>query len=216
MAPPLPVAAAARDAQTELLMVTPYFVPTEAESKLLTDLRARGVRVRILTNSMESAPESSAHSGYVRARLPLLKAGVEFHEVRSLLGSARGSGQTGKISRFGNFALHAKLYVFDRRQVVIGSMNFDQRSNRLNTEDGLLIDSPVIAEQAAARFEAMTSLDNAYSVSLRADPARKSARLIWRSIENGKTVEYDREPARSAWQKFKVALLSLFPLDREL
>ena len=136
--------------------------------------------------------------------------------MRSRLGSARGSGQTREISRFGNFALHAKLYVFDRRQVVIGSMNFDQRSYRLNTEDGLIIDSPVIAEQAAARFEAMTSLDNAYSVSLPEDAAGKSRHLLWTSIENGKTVEYDREPARSTWQKFKVALLSLLPLDREL
>ena len=211
-----PLADAVRDTQTELLMVTPYFVPTQAESKLLTDLRARGVRVRILTNSLESAPELSAHSGYVRARLRLLKVGVEFHEVRSLLGSTQGSGQTRKLSRFGNYALHAKLYVFDRRQVVIGSMNFDQRSNWLNTEDGLIIESPAIAQQVAARFEAMTSLENAYSVSLGAAAAEKSPRLLWKTIENGRTAEYDREPARSTWQKFKVRVLSLVPLDREL
>jgi cardiolipin synthase C len=70
------------------------------------------------------------------------------------LGNARGSGQTDKLARYGNYALHAKLFVFDRRKVFIGSMNFDQRSKRINTEVGLIIDSPELAQQTAIRFEA--------------------------------------------------------------
>ena len=210
-----PVADAVAETRSELLMVTPYFVPTDAEKRLLIDLRHRGARVRILTNSLEAAPELSAHSGYKHYRAQLLQEGVELYEARSLLGNARGSGQTARISRFGNYALHAKLYVFDRGRVVIGSMNFDQRSNRLNTEDGLIIDSAEIATQVATRFEAMTTPENAYSLALRAD-ARGKRRLTWRTVEQGKTVEYTAEPARSAWEKMKVELLSLLPLDREL
>ncbi|MGB8328423.1 MAG: phospholipase D family protein, partial [Steroidobacteraceae bacterium] len=125
------VAKSASAAKTELLMVTPYFVPADEELQLLQDLRQREVRVRILTNSLESAPEASAHAGYRRYRVGLLENGMEVCEVRSLLGSTRGSGQTVAVSRFGNYALHAKLFVFDRQQLFIGSMNFDQRSKRL-------------------------------------------------------------------------------------
>ena len=100
------------------------------------------MRVRILTNSLESSTVLVAQSGYMHYRLPLLEEGVEIYEVRSLLGNARGSGQTTKMTRYGNYSLHAKLFVFDRKRLFIGSMNFDQRSMHLNTEIGLIIDSP--------------------------------------------------------------------------
>ena len=91
--------------------------------------------------------------------------------MRSLLGNSRGSGQTAKISQYGNYSLHAKLFVFDRERLFIGSMNFDQRSMHLNTEIGLIIDSPELAKQAVARFEAMASPPNSYE--LVAAPARR-------------------------------------------
>ena len=161
-----PVAKAAGAVQTELLMVTPYFIPAEEELQILKDLRSRNVRVRILTNSLESSEELAAQSGYRHYRVPLLEEGVELYEVRSLLGNTRGSGQTAAISRFGNYSLHAKLFVFDRRQLFVGSMNFDQRSKRLNTEVGLIIDSPELAQQTAARFDAMAQPANSYVLSL--------------------------------------------------
>ncbi|HEX7374587.1 MAG TPA: phospholipase D family protein, partial [Steroidobacteraceae bacterium] len=158
------VVAAAREVKSELLMVTPYFVPAEEELQLLKDLRDRHARVRILTNSLESNPDPMSHCGYKRYRVPLLEDGVELHEVRSQLESTRGSGQTAAVSRYGNYALHAKLFVFDRRKLLIGSMNFDQRSKRLNTEVGLIIDSPELAQQTALRFEAMAQPEESYRV----------------------------------------------------
>src|ERR1700687_1207823 len=168
-----PVGDAASAVQSELLMVTPFYVPADEEVQLLKDLRQRKVRVRILTNSLESAPELVAESGYLHYRVPLLEDGVELYEVRSLLGNARGSGQTAKLSRYGNYALHAKLFVFDRRKVFIGSMNFDTRSYRINTEVGLIIDSESLAQQSAQRFEAMTRPENSYTLALR--PAHAGA-----------------------------------------
>jgi putative cardiolipin synthase len=141
---------------------------------------------------------------------------MELYEVRSLLGNARGSGQTAKLSRYGNYALHAKLFVFDRRKIFIGSMNFDQRSKRINTEVGLIIDSPELAQQTAIRFEAMALPENSYALALRPGSAGSSPRLVWRTQENGKAVEYTREPARSRWQRLKLKLLSLLPLGGEL
>jgi cardiolipin synthase C len=210
-----PLAHAVAQVQSELLIVSPYVVPSKDELQLLEDRRAHKVRVRVLTNSLESAPELSAHSGYMHYRAELLKDGVELYEVRSRLGNSRGSGQSTKISRYGNYALHAKLYVLDRQRLFIGSMNLDQRSRRINTEVGLIIDSGELAQETAKRFEAMTLPENSYTVTLPAAPDQ-SPHLIWRTVENGTAVEYKIEPARHPWQRVEVKILSLLPLDSEL
>jgi cardiolipin synthase C len=149
-------------------------------------------------------------------RVPLLENGVELYEIRSLLGNSRGSGQTAAISRFGNYSLHAKLFVLDRQRLFIGSMNFDQRSMHLNTEIGLIIDSPALAQQVAARFEAMVQPVNSYMLALRPGAAGGTPKLMWQTQEDGKAVVYDTEPARSGEQRFEVNILSLLPLDKEL
>jgi putative cardiolipin synthase len=142
---------------------------------------------------------------------------VELYEVRSLLGSVRGSGQTAKVSRYGNYALHGKMYVFDRQKLFVGSMNYDQRSKRINTEIGLMIQSSELAQLTARRFDAMVAPNECYIVGLiSAGAPGKSSRLVWRTEKDGRMVEYTREPARSGWQRLKVKLLAILPLDREL
>jgi len=211
-----PVANTARDVQHELLMVTPYFVPADEELTILTDLRQRGVRVRILTNSLESTTELAAYSGYMKYRVPLLEEGVGLYEIRAQLDSTSGSGQTALVSRYGNYALHAKLFVFDQQRIFIGSMNFDQRSKRLNTEVGLIIDSPELAAQTAQRFERMVNPRSAYQLILRTADGGGRARLVWRTQEGDEIVEYAHEPSRGWWQKLKAKLLSWLPLGKEL
>jgi putative cardiolipin synthase len=206
-----------REVQSEFLLVTPYFIPAPDELQLLKDLRRRQARVRVLTNSLESTTEIAAQAGYDHYRVPLLEEGVELYEVRSLLGSVRGSGQTAKVSRYGNYALHGKMYVFDRQKLFIGSMNYDQRSKRINTEIGLMIQSSELAQLTARRFDAMVAPNECYIVGLiSAGAPGKSSRLVWRTEKDGRMVEYTREPARSGWQRLKVKLLAILPLDREL
>jgi len=197
------------------LMVTPYFVPSDGELARLEKLRERGARVRILSNSLESAPELSAQSGYTKFRVPLLEAGVELYEVRALLERTRGSGQTPAVSRYGTYGLHAKLYVMDRQRLYIGSMNYDQRSLRINTEVGLIIDSPALAEQTARRFEDMVTPQEAYRVSLQREPSGRE-KLVWDTELDHQPVEFTHEPSRGWWQREKMKLLSLLPIDREL
>jgi putative cardiolipin synthase len=200
---------------TELLMITPYFVPSQKQLGLLNSLREHGVRVRALTNSLEAAPDVAAHAGYVRVRPALLDAGIDLFEIRARVEGQQGTGQPRKLSRHGNYALHAKLYVFDRRSLFVGSMNFDQRSENINTEIGLLIDSPELAVNAAKRFELLTQLNNAYAVELRSVPG-KAAHLVWKTESNGMKTTQSVEPARSSWQRFKLRLLTWLPIDKEL
>jgi putative cardiolipin synthase len=119
-------------------------------------------------------------------------------------------------TRSGNYALHAKLFVFDRQKLYVGSMNFDERSRSLNTEIGLIIHSPELAQQTAVRFESIVAPENSYRLALQADDFGGRSHLLWRTQENRVGVEYDKEPARSDWQRTKVNFLSLIPLDNEL
>lgn len=208
-----PLAKRVRQSQTELIVVTPYFVPSPDEFRLLQSLSQRKVHVRVLTNSLETNPNIAAHAGYTHYRVPMLQGGAQLSEVRALLGNTRGSGESKRLAQYGNYALHAKAYVVDRRELYVGSMNLDVRSRRLNTEMGFIIDSADLSQQEAARFEAMTRPENAYSVALR--PGDKG-RLLWHTVEDGKPVDYDREPARSNWQRMKAKFLAWLPLDTEL
>jgi putative cardiolipin synthase len=215
-----PVANAAAAVQSELLIVSPYFIPGDDGMQLFRALRKRNVRVRVLTNSLESAEDESlplmAYAGYAHYRLPLLEAGVELYEVRPVLGKPKGSGGRLDSEHPARFGLHAKVFLFDRRRLFIGSMNFDQRSMRLNTEIGLIVDSPELARQTAARFEAIAQPANSYVLALRPDAAGGSPQLLWRTEIDGNSVQYASAPARDAWQRTRVNFFSLLSFDDEL
>jgi putative cardiolipin synthase len=211
-----PIAQKIAATHSELRVVTPFFVPTPGELKLLEQEVERNVQVSILTNSLRSTPDILAQAGYARWRPTLLQDGVRLYEVRANLGNTRGSGENRKIARFGNYALHAKLFVFDRDGVFIGSMNFDQRSAQINTEMGLIINSEHLADVLTSRFAALSSPENAYQVTLEDPPHHPAPQLVWRTQEQGEMVEYRSEPARSGLQKLEMKFLALLPLDPEL
>jgi putative cardiolipin synthase len=94
-------------------------------------------------------------------------------------------------------------------------MNYDQRSWRINTEVGLLIESPELAEEVAQRFDAMASPDAAYRVVLDS-VGGSSPRLKWMTEIDHREVAFTREPSRGFWQRTKVELLGLLPIEREL
>jgi putative cardiolipin synthase len=202
--------------RTELAMVTPYLVPTAGELKLLEERREPQRRVRILTTSLEANSDALAQAGYMHYRVALLESGVELFELRALPESRRGSGESRRLTRSGNYSLHAKLMVFDRSGVFIGSMNYDQRSRRLNTEVGVIIHSAELAAETARRFDAMTQPQSAYAVTLEAGGSGARPRLTWTTQADGRPVSTHREPARSPWQRLEVQLLSLLHVDREL
>jgi len=209
------VLAAVGGARSELLVVTPYLIPTTEDMQVLRDLGRRQVHVGILTNSLEGSPGVFAQSGYLRQRLAILQAGIDLHEARSLLGDSRGSGQTPRMSRHGHYALHAKLYVFDRQQLLVGSMNFDSRSKRLNTELGLIIDSPALAAETAARYEEMVLPQNAYALTLQPRHAGGKPQIRWHTEEQGRSIDTFREPAQGWWQRWLARVLSLMPFESQ-
>ena len=206
----------ASQVRSELIIVSPYFVPGPAGTKFFEELRERNVRVRILTNSLASSDMPIVHSGYRAYREPLLEAGVELFEVRPVLGQPVVRGNRLKSPSSGLYALHAKVIVFDRRRLFIGSMNLDQRSLYLNTEIGLIIDSPELASQIALRFSDIAQPANSYMLMLGEANVLGRRRLVWRTLEDGKPVDFLQEPAVTLLQQLKVDMLSLLPLDELL
>ncbi|MDE2455977.1 MAG: phospholipase D family protein [Burkholderiales bacterium] len=211
-----PVMQAMSRVKSELLIVTPFFVPGRKGMAVIEGLRRRGVEVRVLTNSLESTTELAVHSAYSRYRTQLLADGVKLFEVRAQLGSAAGSGAPQWMARSGHYSLHAKLFVFDRESIFIGSMNFDERSENINTEIGALIDSPDLARQTATRFEEITRLENAYAVKRVPGSDGHPPRLEWLTRKNGRLITLSKDPARSPLQRVKAGLMGLLPLDGEL
>jgi len=208
------VATAAEDAQQELIIISPYLVPGGSEMKLLRRLRERGVRVRILTNSLASTDMPIAHAGYIRYRLPLLEEGCELSEVRPLLGEPETEHGLIKSGSSEHFALHAKVFVIDRQRVFVGSMNFDRRSLSVNTEIGVIIESPELAKIIAARFEAIARPENSYRLEL--ETAGGSHNVQWTTAVDGKRVSFDTEPDVDAGKRTLIQMLSLLPLDNLL
>jgi putative cardiolipin synthase len=201
----------------EIILVSPYFVPGDEGVALLLRMRERGVRVRILTNSLASTDVTAVHSGYQRYRRPLLEAGVELYEGKPTARrgedpAGRQGGEAEGISGSRKAALHTKSMVFDRRLLFVGSMNLDPRSLYANTEIGVLVRNPEVARLLAEEFDRAVAV-SAYRLVLSRSDDESASRVEWVTRENSAEVRYTSEPLASAWQRFKVWFLSLLPIE---
>jgi putative cardiolipin synthase len=195
------------EAQTELLAISPYFVPRRAGIEYFRGLRERGVRTVIVTNGLASTDVPAVHSGYAPSRKPLLEMGAELWEVRP---DAQVSGTVEAGVGLSRSSLHTKAFAVDRERLFVGSFNWDPRSARLNTEMGVVIDSPALAGGVADRVEAALP-QAAYRVEL-----DDRNRIAWVGQQSGETERYRTEPGTGFWQRFAAGLLGILPIDSQL
>ena len=216
-------------ARSDILIVSPYFVPGRPMMKAFTDLRGRGVRIRVLTNSLASNDAPAAHAGYARYRKQLLEAGVELYEMRAeqqgaagALGSgggARGAQLTGMFGSggaaggskagTGRASLHSKAVIIDGRLAVIGSMNLDLRSQLKNSEVALVIRSAALAQEAIRLVETSIAT-GAYRLEL------AGSTLRWRAPPGARFQDASSEPEASTKLKLLVNVLGPFAPDEML
>ena len=149
------VAALLAAARQEVVIISPYLVPGQRVMGLLRELRQRGVRVRILTTGLASTDAPIVHVGYSRYRVPMLQAGIELYEMRPRL--EQRSPRTGGFGQ-SEARLHAKAMVVDRRFLLVGSMNLDPRSIALNSEHGLLVNSPRLSQDVLRLFDELAQI----------------------------------------------------------
>ncbi|WP_170150142.1 phospholipase D-like domain-containing protein [Parahaliea mediterranea] len=191
-------------AQRELLIMNAYVIPSTKVMDFMAELTARGVSTRLLTNSLASHDVPAVNSHYEPWRDDFLDAGVALYELRSDPAIAATVVDSPPV-RATFTGLHSKTAEVDRRYVFIGSMNFDPRSARINTEMGAFVDSPALAQDMAAIIERDMQPENAWQV-LRND----AGQLYWRNSEE--TV--DRQPARDGLQRVMNLLMKLGPQDQ--
>jgi putative cardiolipin synthase len=194
-----------RDPVSELQLITAYFVPTRAGVLALTELVRTGVKVVVLTNSLEATDVGIVHAGYAKHRKQLLKAGVAIYELKRL--SNAYSGRDRKLTGSSGSSLHAKTFSVDRTRVFVGSFNFDPRSAQLNTEIGFLIDSPALACTIADIF-----VEGVPERSYRVELSRRGL-LRWVETRNGVETIHKREPAAPWWRRAALWLLAKLPIE---
>ncbi|WP_226858589.1 phospholipase D family protein [Diaphorobacter aerolatus] len=189
----------------DLLVVSPYFVPGERMMETFKAAVDRGVRVRILTNSLASNDAPVAHIGYARYREQLIRNGIELYELvsdPSNLRSALGMGSTGSATpQAQRVMLHSKVLVLDGRLTVVGSMNLDQRSKLQNTEIAVLVRSRKLSAETTQLIEQGLT-QGAWRVVLEND------RLVWKPPQNSDLKEETTDPDTSLPLRMMLKLIA--------
>ena len=189
-------------------LVSPYFVPGTKGTAALAGYAKRGIALRVLTNSLAATNHVAVHAGYARRRRALLCARAELYELKpGGKGPGQAAGSGGSIGS-SSATLHAKTFVVDRARVFVGSLNFDPRSIRLNTEMGLVIESPKLAEAIANELDRITQHE-AYKVAL--VPGHRE--LEWVELTAPGERHYGAEPKTSFGKRIGVRLLALLPIE---
>ena len=189
----------ATNVQREVLIVSPYFVPTANMFEIAKILINRGVKISVVTNSLASNDMVIAHSAYARYRESIIAAGVDLYEMR-------GDPLFAENDIAEDISLHSKYIIFDDDIVFIGSMNLDPRSLYLNTELGVVLRSPDLANALRSSFYTLIHPDNCWKVS------STGAGLSWTSSAG----TLDEEPAESNWQQIRSLLYRMLPVSNQL
>jgi len=201
----------AASVEHDVVILTAYLIPDDEGIARMAEVTERGVRVRVLTNSMRSNNHRTVHAHYMKYRDDLLEAGVELYELRADSELIEHFEQVDDRIAESHAGLHAKAFVVDRRLSMIGSFNMDPRSRIWNSEIGLLIDSPEFAATVLEMMERELDPDNSYRVTLDED-----GDLVWTASNPDGLRTWDREPGSTGWQRLMLRLMSWVPMENEL
>jgi putative cardiolipin synthase len=178
--------------------------------KSLVDLARRGVKVRIVTNSLAATDVMAVHAGYARHRRALLLAGIELYELKPDAADRSRAARLPwrmRLAGFSAASLHGKTFLVDGRRLFVGSFNLDQRSALLNTEMGLIADSATITGELAKAIDRDLAAGT-WQVVLGSD-----GRLEW--VETGPEGRrmLSGEPGASLMRRLGAKLLSWLPIE---
>lgn len=186
-------------------LVSAYFIPGREFADGMSDLARNGVRVRILTNSQVATDVVLVHSAYARYRKRLLRAGVNLLELKPEFSPRDDPGQMG-LGGSSSASLHSKVIGVDGQRIFVGSYNFDPRSLFLNTEMGVLVDSPRLAAALGSAFDSRFE-QMSYKLVLDAHDE-----LVW--VEGGaEPTHYAAEPGTGVLSRLAVKLLGKLPIE---
>jgi cardiolipin synthase C len=196
-----------RRARQEVAIFSPYLIPGQVGLAAIRASRKRGVKFTVITNSLAASDVPVVHTGYRRYRPALLGMGVELYEL-----SPTRVGRSIRMGIFGQSvaSLHAKSAVIDGSVLFIGSMNFDPRSESLNTELGLIIQSPLLAQQTLKLMN-LVKQQGTYHLRLSEDG---SGGIEWQAGPGEELLT--SEPDAGFWRRLYLELLAPLAPESQL
>jgi putative cardiolipin synthase len=197
-----PLIASLHKAKERLIVISPYFVPTEKDVEEFSSMKKNGVEVIIVTNSLAANNMFMVHGGYAPVRKPLLKAGVKIYEVRA---DSDVPGSEYVDAKKAVTTLHTKEFMVDSKEAFIGSFNFDPRSAKLNTECGVIIRDSELTDQLSQQL-----LDKLPTQTFELF-LNEQGRLRWRTTDNNEQSVFNREPQTSFMQRVLGNLARIVP-----
>lgn len=199
--------------ERELILISPYFVPTGGMAEWLVGEVERGIDVGVITNSYHSTDTALVHAAYSRYRKQLLAGGVNLYELKP---SSRKDRQS-SVAFDSEASLHSKVFIFDRKTVFIGSLNLDPFSLNINTEMGILFHSPELAAQMVKGLD-KSGLQNVYELELVKSPPESKGEFTvytwnveWIERVDGEVVRHNSEPGVGVWERIKLFFQGLVP-----
>ena len=204
-----------KKAKKEIIVISPYFIPSQGMLRRFKTLRKSGVRVVVVTNSLASTDVFPVYSGYYKYIGPLVRMGVELYELKPEVLRHLPNGETQKPP---TLSLHTKLVLFDDERMAVGSANIDPRSEKLNTELVLFITSKKLTTQKKRIVTKLLDLEHLYRLSWDKLPKGPYGDFtlygpVWETMEKGKRVRYYSPPKASMGRRVGAGLLRLLPIE---
>lgn len=188
-------------------LVSAYFIPGREVTDAFEQLSTAGVRVRILTNSQAATDVAIVHGAYAKYRPDLLRSEVELYELKPEYAAPDGQGGS-YIGGSSRASLHSKTLAVDGERIFIGSFNFDPRSLFLNTEMGVLIDSPEMAGALGAAFS------NRFPQVSYVPGLTPRGEVVWDEMApDGTQVRHESEPGTNALSRLLLRAVGLLPIE---
>lgn len=197
-----------KEVNSSITIVSPYFVPTQLGTNLLVQEAKKGKKITIVTNSLASTDVFAVHGWYAKYRKELVEGGVELWEIKSSAKiesnwkkkENKGWSLTGSSSA----SLHAKSIIIDNSTFIAGSMNWDPRSAKYNTEMAIVFEAPEYIEDNKSALRDKLKF-NAYQVVV------EDGKLRW--IDNEKNETLTSEPDASVWRKIGAWTTGILPVE---
>ncbi len=197
-----------------IIIISPYFIPSEEMMVSLQKMRSRNVKISIITNSLASTDVFAVYGGYKGAIKPLVKMGVDLYEIKGE--RFKKYLKKKKKKNISHISLHTKMMVVDDERLMIGSANLDPRSDKLNTEYFMVISCGKLAKGHRESLEKVLNMNYMYKVGWGEHSDDEEDILshgpIWHTLEEGKVKTYYTPPKTSLWKKLGADIVSFFPV----
>jgi putative cardiolipin synthase len=192
----------------ELIVVSPYFIPSTHMMQKFKLLRQKGVKITVITNSLSSTDVFPVYGGYVSYVKPLIEMGIDLYELKPNSLDNYFKDKAFKTS------LHTKMIVIDRQKLIIGSANIDPRSDKLNTEIVMIIHSKKLAKKQYRSLQKIIKSNHLYHLSWGSDPTDEEhlEGPVWETVINGEKKRYYYPPHAPLWKRLGADIISILPV----